>query len=152
LPGGGRNGMAKSRSSLPEEVERCRSWSIMSTQATQPGYDNKSADYFEYARQEILPFVPAYCRRLLDVGCGAGTFGASLKRTRSIEIWGVEPFEGAAARASARLDHVINGAFDSKTELPAGSFDCVVFNDVLEHMIAPERALRHAKVLLSQGG
>lgn len=111
-------------------------------------YDN----YYEWPRPEMLPFVPAHCRRLLDVGCGTGAFGESLKRTRKIEIWGVEPVRAAAAKALTKIDHVINGPFDPETALPAAAFDCVVFNDVLEHMVAPEQALRQAKALLSQGG
>ena len=125
----------------------------MNTTATAPvGYDNKPVDYFAEARREMLPFVPAHCRRLLDVGCGAGRFGELLKQSRNIEIWGVEPVASAAAKASAKLNHVINGPFDAETELPAGTFDCVIFNDVLEHMVAPEQALRYAKGLLSPGG
>ena len=116
------------------------------------GYDGKSADYFAEARPEMLPYVPAGCRRLLDVGCGAGRFGELLKQTRNIEIWGVEPVASAAAKASVKLDRVINGSFDSDLKLPAGNFDCVVFNDVLEHMVAPEHALRYARGLLSPAG
>jgi 2-polyprenyl-3-methyl-5-hydroxy-6-metoxy-1,4-benzoquinol methylase len=122
------------------------------TSITPIGYDSKPDYYFEWARAEMLPFVPADCRRVLDIGCGTGAFGELLKQTRKIEIWGVEPVKPAAAKASARLDHVINGTFDPETKLPAGFFDCVVFNDVLEHMVAPEQALRYAKALLSQGG
>lgn len=120
----------------------------MKNTAKQPSYDN----YYEWSRPEMLPLVPAHCRRLLDVGCGTGAFGELLKRTRKIEIWGVEPVRAAAAKASTKIDHVINGPFDPETGLPAAAFDCVVFNDVLEHMVAPEQALRQAKVLLSQGG
>lgn len=125
---------------------------MSTTSENSQGYDTKSENYFEFARPEILPFVPAACRRVLDVGCGAGTFGQLLKQTRKIEVWGVEPVGSAAAKASPKLDRVINRTFDPETELPAGTFDCVVFNDVLEHMTAPDQALRYAKVLLSQGG
>jgi 2-polyprenyl-3-methyl-5-hydroxy-6-metoxy-1,4-benzoquinol methylase len=125
----------------------------MSTTGTGPiGYDTKPEYYFEYARAEMLPFVPTDCRRVLDVGCGTGAFGQLLKQTRKIEVWGMEPVQSAATKASARLDRVINGPFNPETELPAGTFDCIVFNDVLEHMIAPDQALRYAKALLSQGG
>ena len=116
------------------------------------GYDTKPDYYFECARPEMLPFVPADCRRMLDVGCGIGAFGELVKQNRKIEIWGLEPVKAAAAKASARLDHVINATFDPESGLPAGTFDCIIFNDVLEHMVAPEQALRYAKVLLSQGG
>ena len=116
-------------------------------------YASKPAEYFTEARPEMLCFVPTNCRRLLDVGCGTGTFGASLKKQNpQIEVWGVEPFASAAAIAADRLDRVITGPFEPETDLPAGAFDCIVFNDVLEHMVAPERALRHAKTLLSTGG
>ncbi|NOS80978.1 MAG: class I SAM-dependent methyltransferase [Nitrospira sp.] len=115
-------------------------------------YASKSAEYFTEARPEMLSFVPINCRRLLDVGCGTGTFGASLKRTRQIEVWGVEPFASAAAIAAGKLDRVITGPFEPESDLPAGAFDCIVFNDVLEHMAEPELALRYAKRLLSAGG
>ena len=125
----------------------------MNTTSTAPqGYDTKPADYFAEMRPEMLPFVPAHCRRVLDVGCGAGAFGELLKQNRKIEVWGVEPVRSAAVEASSKLDRVINGPFDPETELPAGTFDCVIFNDVLEHMLAPEQALRYAKALLSSGG
>ena len=115
-------------------------------------YDTKPDYYFEWARAEMAPFVPGHCRRMLEVGCGTGAFGQLLKQTREIEIWGLEPVKAAAAKASGRLDHVINGPFDPEIKLPEGTFDCVVFNDVLEHMVAPEQALRYAKTLLSPGG
>jgi 2-polyprenyl-3-methyl-5-hydroxy-6-metoxy-1,4-benzoquinol methylase len=103
-------------------------------------YETKAGDYFAEARAEMLPFVPANCHRLLDVGCGVGGFGASLKETRQIEIWGVELVSSVAAKATTKLDRVITGLFEPETKLPSGAFDCIVFNDVLEHMIAPEQA------------
>ena len=115
-------------------------------------YDSKPADYFALGRNEMLPFLPADCRRLLDVGCGAGVFGQTVKQTREVEVWGVEPVPSAAVKASARLDHVVVGSFCSQTGLPEGAFDCIVFNDVLEHMLEPEQALRYAKSLLSDNG
>jgi 2-polyprenyl-3-methyl-5-hydroxy-6-metoxy-1,4-benzoquinol methylase len=123
-----------------------------STAALRSDYEIKSADYFAESRPEMLRFIPANCRRLLDVGCGAGTFGESLKRRGNIEVWGVELLRSAAARAVSKLDRLIEGPFGPETELPAGTFDCIVFADVLEHMPAPEQALRYAKGLLAPGG
>ncbi len=115
-------------------------------------YETKAADYFTLARQEIVPFLPPNCRRLLDVGCGAGVFGEMVRRNRKIEVWGVEPISSVAAEASAKLDQVIVGTFGPQTELPEKAFDCIVFNDVLEHMVAPEKALRYARTLLTHDG
>jgi SAM-dependent methyltransferase len=115
-------------------------------------YETKASEYFGYPRPEMVPFVPADCRRLLDVGCADGAFGEALKKTREIEVWGVEPTKSAAARARMKLDRVVEGMFDPHVGLPTGSFDCVLFNDVLEHMVAPEVALRYARQLLAPGG
>jgi 2-polyprenyl-3-methyl-5-hydroxy-6-metoxy-1,4-benzoquinol methylase len=115
-------------------------------------YKTKAVDYFTVARQEMLPFLPAACRRLLDVGCAAGVFGEMVKQHRDTEIWGVEPLSSVAAKASARLDHVVVGTFCPQTALPEEFFDCIVFNDVLEHMVEPEQALRYAMSLLSPNG
>lgn len=125
----------------------------MGTTTMKPqGYETKPADYFGVGRHEMLPFVPAHCFRVLDVGCGAGAFGELLKQTRKAEVWGVEPVTSAALKASDKLDRVINSSFGPETDLPGGTFDCVVFNDVLEHLRAPEEALRYAKTLLSPEG
>lgn len=116
------------------------------------GYETKPIDYFRSQRTEMIPFVPEECQRVLDVGCGDGTFGESLKRIRQIEVWGVEPTKSAAAVAKTKLDNVIEGVFAPELTLPLASFDCVVFNDVLEHMFVPESALRYARTLLTPGG
>jgi len=115
-------------------------------------YGTKAPAYFRYPRPEMLPFVPVHCRRVLDVGCADGAFGESLKRTRGIEVWGVEPTKSAAAAAKEKLDRVVEGVFNPQAGLPAQSFDCILFNDVLEHMLAPELALRYARDLLAPGG
>jgi 2-polyprenyl-3-methyl-5-hydroxy-6-metoxy-1,4-benzoquinol methylase len=125
---------------------------VIKPQTTELDYASKTAEYFVDARPEMLSFVPTNCRRLLDVGCGTGTFGASLKQDRPVEVWGVEPFASAAVKAAGKLDRVITGPFGPETDLPVGTFDCIVFNDVLEHMVAPDQALRYAKTLLSAGG
>lgn len=124
----------------------------MNDQTMQLDYETKEVGYFRYPRPEMLPFVPVHCRRVLDVGCADGSFGESLKKARGIEVWGVEPTKQAAAVARGRLDKVVEGMFDAQVGLPAASFDCILFNDVLEHMLAPELALRYAKELLAPGG
>jgi len=115
-------------------------------------YETKALDYFTVARQEMLRFLPSSCRRLLDVGCGAGAFGEMVKQKQDVEVWGVEPVSSVAARAAGKLDHVIVGSFGPQTDLPEETFDCIVFNDVLEHMVAPQQALRYARTLLSRTG
>jgi 2-polyprenyl-3-methyl-5-hydroxy-6-metoxy-1,4-benzoquinol methylase len=125
----------------------------MKTSATKPpGYDAKPGFYFEQARAEMLPFVPADCKRVLDVGCSQGNFGKTLKQSRQVEIWGIEPVASAAALAATKLDRVIEGIFDADSDLPPNYFDAVIFNDVLEHLLEPDAALRVARKLLTANG
>jgi 2-polyprenyl-3-methyl-5-hydroxy-6-metoxy-1,4-benzoquinol methylase len=117
-----------------------------------PGYESKPDDYFEHARFDMLPFVPATCKRVLDVGCGKGNFGEALKQSRKVEVWGLEPVASAAAEAATKLDRVIEGTFTPDADLPPASFDAIIFNDVLEHLMEPTEALQFAHKLLTPGG
>lgn len=108
--------------------------------------------YPHTARQNMCQFVPVGAKMMVDIGCNTGTFGASLKADRSIEIWGVEPNPDAAEKANLILDKVINSPFDEGVALPDGAFDVVVFNDVLEHLVDPWEALRLAARKLRPGG
>lgn len=104
------------------------------------------------ARREMLDFVPPDSSRVLDVGCSIGEFGEQLKRERSVEVWGVEPDPEAAAIAATKLDRVVTGTFDAEEFSGPIEFDCIVFNDVLEHMVDPYSALGSARRLLSPRG
>jgi len=116
-------------------------------------YDNKANSYFLHARHELLPFVPANVKTALDVGCGNGAFGALLKHTCNCRVWGIEPNKAAANEAESRLDKAINGLFTAEMpELKDQKFDAIFFNDVLEHLPAPEDALMACKELLNENG
>lgn len=113
-----------------------------------------SESYFTHARPEMQPFVPATARRVLDIGCGAGAFGAALKmRNESVSVTGVEIDPEAAEAAGARLDLVLTG--DAAAALPRLQdqyFDAIVLNDVLEHVVDPEALLRQLRVHVAEGG
>ncbi|MCB1182746.1 methyltransferase domain-containing protein [bacterium] len=119
---------------------------------------DKPAAYYGRPRREMIAQVPATARRVLDVGCGAGAFGAGLKsawreRGESLEIWGLEMDPEAGTRAAAVLDRVLIGdAAALAADLPAGHFDAVVFNDVLEHVLDPGALLAAMAPLLVAGG
>lgn len=108
--------------------------------------------YAKTERPEMMTYVPTSAGRVLDVGCSVGNFGAAIKALRGITVWGVEIDPNAAEKASSKLDRVIVGAFGQDLKIPKSSFDCIVFNDVLEHMNDPFSALVYARELLSPGG
>lgn len=120
-----------------------------------PSFDTnqKSEDYFSKSRPEMMRFVPAGAKRVVEFGCGEGCFAAALKGERGAEAWGVELDAGAAAEASKQLDKVLVGPLeDQLAALPERYFDCIVFNDVLEHLVDPFVVLRNVKRLLREGG
>lgn len=113
--------------------------------------------YYRHARPQMRAYIPAAARCILDVGCGDGAFAAGLKAEREaggerLEIWGLELNEAAAARAREHLTEVRCG--DAATlvgDLPASTFDCVVLNDILEHLVDPEALLRALHRVLVPG-
>lgn len=112
--------------------------------------------YADSQRSEMLRFVPASARRILEVGCSVGNFGRILTNELGATVWGVEPDPAAAKVAAQTLNRVINGHFGLDVrvdaELDGEVFDCIVFNDVLEHMVDPYSALALAKDLLTPEG
>ena len=112
-----------------------------------------AATYPFSGREEMLPFVPAGARTVLDVGCGPGGFGAALRRadpTRT--LWAVEAAPAAAAEARPHYDRVIAGTYPDALAATGQRFDCVVFNDVLEHLVDPWATLRATLPHLAPGG
>ncbi len=109
--------------------------------------------YFAVERREMLPYVPEGARRILEVGCGSGAFATLLRTVRGAYVVGIEPQPAAAAQAARRLDSVIEGDIDSSLGLlSCERFDCIVFNDVLEHLVDPWAALAAVRPLLSADG
>ncbi len=109
--------------------------------------------YYQHARPEILGLIPDAARRVLDVGCGAGILGASIKARQTAEVHGVELTSHAAGKAEACLDRVWNLPIESALpELADGYYDCIVAADVLEHVIDPWATLTALKEKLSPDG
>ncbi len=105
--------------------------------------------YYTNTRPEMLQYIPAQARTILDVGCATGIFGAAVKRQLpAAEVWGVEILPEVAAQARQHLDVVVNAPFDDAIDLPAQYFDAIVFNDSLEHLPDDRAALRLVKKFL----
>lgn len=121
-------------------------------QFLEKAYADKNFDYYDCPRPEMMAMIPTSCARLLDVGCGGGAFGQAVKARLKSEVWGVEPEPKSAKLAESRIDRVFEGLFTEDLDLPKDYFDCIVFNDVLEHILDPGQALVFAKTLLRKGG
>ncbi|MFQ5450144.1 MAG: glycosyltransferase [Nitrospinaceae bacterium] len=109
--------------------------------------------YYQNVRHDILPLIPANAGSILEVGCAAGGTGSELKKRKGVFIAGVEMDPEAARQARQVLDDVIEGNIE-ELELPyaESSFDCILFADVLEHLVDPLSVLKKVKKLLKPGG
>jgi len=111
-------------------------------------------DYYAGLNEPLLNAVPSESTVIVEVGCANGRLGAALKLDRPDRtVIGLERDNQAAAIASKNLDKVI--IIDVDIEMPTierSSVDCVVFGDVLEHLLDPLPLLRAARVWLKPDG
>lgn len=107
------------------------------------------------AREDVIRFVPSSAASFLDVGCGAGGFGQTLRRTfgESARIVGVEAVPSQALASRNRgFDAVHEGYFPEIFSNNTEKFDCIFFNDVLEHILDPWDTLARSLDFLTPNG
>src|SRR4029453_8192260 len=100
----------------------------------------KPEGYYACTRTELEPLVPTNATRILEFGCGEGGFARTLRAARpesGLEIVGVELDESAGKIAQRTLDRVIVGDAEQVELSYRNHFDCVIFADVLEHLVDP---------------
>lgn len=104
---------------------------------------------FYFARKglydNIVALAPQISGRILDVGCGQkpyeGLFCASI-------YCGLE-LDTPENRVNKKADYYYDGSnFPFENEI----FDCVILNQVLEHVFTPERFLSEVRRVLCDGG
>jgi 2-polyprenyl-3-methyl-5-hydroxy-6-metoxy-1,4-benzoquinol methylase len=149
-------------------VVRCRSCGLvyvnprLSLAALERMYNAQTISRMQYYVQTAADDLPSFRRRLewierrrapgrlLDVGCGPGTFLA-LARERGWSCRGVD-INAASVRRCRELGlDALAGPFPHP-DLAGERFDALVANDVLEHLPEPRRALAAARELLVPGG
>jgi 2-polyprenyl-3-methyl-5-hydroxy-6-metoxy-1,4-benzoquinol methylase len=111
------------------------------------------AGYFENDRADVVAKLASPLGRVLDVGCGAGAVGRSLRAAGAAHITGIELHAPSAERARAVLDEVHVGAVEEvlEADAPAGPFDTFVLYDVLEHLVDPAAVLEALVPLAAPG-
>ena len=113
--------------------------------------DKKTVQYYSHSRPEMAGFIPSTAKKILDVGCGKGHFASQFKG--KMETWGIEIDPEMAKFAQTNLDKVLVGdVLEKMSELPDSYFDCIIFNDVLEHTLDPYSILKQIKNKLSPEG
>ena len=111
------------------------------------------SEYYGHERLEVVALVPKSAKYVVDVGCGAGGLGRALKRQRpGVEVRGIEIVPEQAERARTVLDDVRIGGAEEGLPSDWPRPDCVIFADVLEHLVDPWTVLRRWREVLAEGG
>jgi 2-polyprenyl-3-methyl-5-hydroxy-6-metoxy-1,4-benzoquinol methylase len=110
--------------------------------------------YFLNQRLDVAALVPTTVRSILDVGCGAGRLGQYLKETLpGCRITGIEREAAMADVARSVLDEVLVADLETLGQpFPSETFDCIIFADILEHLVHPEDLLHRFRPMLHHGG
>ncbi|MBI2870297.1 MAG: class I SAM-dependent methyltransferase [Candidatus Omnitrophica bacterium] len=111
----------------------------------------KTFDYDEPPPNEMIIERVPRGSSVLDVGCSSGKLGQTLKQEKECKVVGVEGDHELARRAKNFLDDVYELDLNSG-RMPNGSFDCIIFSDILEHMLDPASLLKSYRGLLKEGG
>ncbi len=103
-------------------------------------------------RTDLLSFIAEDTKRILDVGCADGGLSASLQQ-KGAEVVGLEKDKVSCEKARERLDRVFLADIERfDLPYPKKYFDCIIYADVLEHLIEPSFLLKRHRDYLSDDG
>ena len=109
--------------------------------------------YFSSVRPEVAAMVPLGADKVLDVGCGFGGLAPLLRQRRVNKIYGIEINPAASEQLKGIYDQSWIGSVESIDLSQEGIlFDCIIFADVLEHLIDPWVTLKKYAQYLSNDG
>ena len=117
--------------------------------------DEKDITYYNTQRLDILQHIPNNINKVLDVGCGTGSLGEAIKLNfgKHIEVIGIDCNPKASEIAKSKIDKIIIGDVEN-ISIPYDNeyFDCIIYADVLEHLINPWEILTKHKSKLAYDG
>ncbi|MCA9405720.1 MAG: methyltransferase domain-containing protein [Candidatus Omnitrophica bacterium] len=104
------------------------------------------------AKLKFLNFIPENAKRILDVGCGDGSFSAHLVE-KGCEVVGIDRDSQVLEQAHTRLTEVYHVDIEND-DLPCeeNSFDCILLADVLDCLVKPEAFLTRCRKYLKDDG
>ena len=118
-------------------------------------------DYYNRVNADLLRIMPPDAGIVLEAGCGTGALAEAYRRVNNaVTYYGIEKNSDAAkvAELTGRIDRLIVGDLEAMDLLALGlseeqpSVDCLVFGDVLEHLVDPWAVLARLARLVRDGG
>ncbi len=114
-----------------------------------------NTSYYEQINTDLLGRIPLTAKVVLEVGCGAGALGEAYKKRNPKALYiGIENEKEPSEIAKKRLDQVIHGNAEIENIMPQKipKIDCIVYGDVLEHLINPCELVKRQATYLRNGG
>lgn len=111
--------------------------------------------YSNQGNRPLIDLLANDCKRVLDIGCGAGDNAALIKaRYSDCHVSGIthSPAEAELARKHLERCWVFNIECALPDDLVDQSFDVLIFSHVLEHLRDPAGVLERFSGLLRTGG
>ena len=117
---------------------------------------NQDVLYYAHARTELIDLLSDEANapiNVLEIGCGAGaTLAKILYRYPNASVKGVELDRKIAVLGSNYLDIRQGNIESDDLNYEKGSFDYIIFGDVLEHLLDPDAAIQKVLPLLKSDG
>lgn len=108
--------------------------------------------YFEQFRSDVIAVVPSDAKTILSVGCAAGITEVELAK-RGMKVVGIEINPEAAKIARQRGLTILEGnVYEIDVGVAGESYDCIIYADILEHLLDPLEVLKKHIEYLKPGG
>ena len=117
------------------------------------GANSMRRGYHDLPRPEILALIPAESKRVLDLGCGTGMIGKALKKRQQCHVTGIELNKEASEIAKGNIDLCICDNLNRyNPSLEHVKYDCIIFGDILEHLVSPWAVIQKFSSVLADNG
>ena len=119
-------------------------------------YDAHATDnpFMDHRLQVVADLVRDLApQSVLDIGCGRGTLLKALRQQEPNRRYiGSELSAHLRSQAQQAGFFVVKSDIEKGLDLPDESVDCVVFGEVIEHLVDPDAALQHISRVLRKDG
>lgn len=115
----------------------------------------KRGEFYENVLKKITAYLPKKKKiKILDSGCGIGLFSSLLKSNfPSSEVISIDLDKLSLESAKKRGLKVIKADLQKKLPFNDNTFDIIISNQVLEHMLNPDFYLmEHKRILKKESG
>ncbi len=105
--------------------------------------------------KKLFDFIRPHIKKsfkILDVGCANGGFLNYLHKQGLHHLYGIDPTVKFVKNAKLKMGYNIKNGSADLIPFKDNTFDAIVIDNVIEHLVNPGKALREIKRVLTPGG